>query len=326
MALPPISVILAVLNESEFIDLSVGDLLSQDYEGAIEIIVADGGSTDGTLEKLTSLASRDSRVRVLANPERRQAHGLNIAAAHAGFSVLARADGHTRYAPDYLSRSVDALLELGGAVGGRMNPVGRSGFGRAVAAAMNSPLTMGPARFHHAVNREEVDTVYLGILEKPGFDELGGFRAFPSGSSEDADFYYRWRQSGRKVYVDPSISSTYSPRESIGSLWRQYWRYGVGKAEMLWVNGRLPSFRPLVPSGLVIGLIGAAFLALFVGLSWPLGALLAAWGSVLLAVGLRSSEPALTVMGAAGLMHLGYGMGMWFGLLRGPRPLRHLRG
>ena len=31
-----------------------------------------------------------------------------------------------------------------------MFPVGRSRFGRAVAAAMKSPLTMGPGRFHHS--------------------------------------------------------------------------------------------------------------------------------------------------------------------------------
>ena len=326
MALPPVSIILAVLNESEFIDLSLGDLLSQDYQGAIEIIVADGGSTDGTVARLNALASRDPKVKVVANPDRRQAYGLNAAAAHASFSVLMRADGHTRFASNYISRSVVAFLELGGAVGGRMNPVGSTRFGRSVAAAMNSPLTMGPARFHHATEREEVDTVYLGMFHMADFDELGGFRPFPSGSSEDADFYYRWRQSGRKVYVDPAISSTYSPRESVGSLWHQYWRYGVGKAEMLWVNGRLPSLRPLVPIGLVIGLIGAFFLALFAGFSWPLGVLLAAWGSVLMTVGLRSSEPALTVMGVAGLMHLAYGTGMVFGLLRGPRRLRHLRG
>mgnify|MGYP006202854555 CR=1 FL=1 len=71
-----------------------------------------------------------------------------------------------------------------------MYPVGRTGFGRAVAAAMKSPLTMGPGRFHHSVIREEVDTVYLGAMRREWFGTLGGFRAFASGTSEDADIYF----------------------------------------------------------------------------------------------------------------------------------------
>src|SRR5690606_25283512 len=128
----------------------------------VEVVVADGGSTDGTRDILESIARTEPRLRVIDNPARRQSHGLNDAAALATGQILIRADGHSRYAPDYVSRSVAALIELGGAVGGRMNPVGYDRFSEAVAAAMNSPLTMGPGRFHHAETTEVVDTVYLG--------------------------------------------------------------------------------------------------------------------------------------------------------------------
>jgi glycosyltransferase involved in cell wall biosynthesis len=46
-----VSVILPVLNEAEHIDGVLDDLLGQDYDGPLEVIVADGGSTDGTREK-----------------------------------------------------------------------------------------------------------------------------------------------------------------------------------------------------------------------------------------------------------------------------------
>ena len=116
-----------------------------------------------------------------------------------------------------------------------MNPVGTNPFGRVVAAAMNSRLTMGPARFHHADRREEVDTVYLGAFPREDFLQLGGFRAFPSGAAEDADFYHRWNRTGRTVVVDPVIHSEYTPRQDPKALWNQYLRYGLGKSEMLWV-------------------------------------------------------------------------------------------
>jgi len=318
---PSVSVILAVWNEVESIDGVLADLLGQDYTGPLEVVVADGGSDDGTREKLDAWAGRDERLTVLDNPARRQAHGLNLAAEEAKGEILVRADGHTAFAPDYVRASVTALEETGGAVGGRMFPVGRTSFGRAVAAAMKSPLTMGPGRFHHSMIREEVDTVYLGAMQREWFETLGGFRAFPSGTSEDADLYFRWRRHGGKVYVDPSISSEYTPRDTPGSLWRQYFRYGRGKAEMLWVNGAFPSWRPLAPLALVIGLFIFVVVGLVTG-SWvPVLTLAGLWFLLLVWVAMRGDEPAARVLLAAGIMHLAYGLGELWGLVRGPGPL-----
>jgi len=321
---PAVSVILPVFNEIDSIDDVIGDLLAQDYSGFLEVVVADGGSTDGTLEKLIEWRARDPRIKVVDNPQRRQALGLNLAAEGAAGSVLVRADGHSRYTRDYVSNSMQVLAEVGGAVGGRMRPVGATNFGRAVAAAMESPLTMGPGRFHHATTRQEVDTVYLGAFNRPDFEALGGFRLF-TGTSEDADFYFRWRQSGRKVFVDPSIVSTYRPRDTPGALWRQYFRYGLGKAEMLWLNGRLPSPRPLAPLSLVVGLLATLVLGILSGVWWPLALAVAGWLLLLTWVALRSDESPFGVMTAAAIMHLSYGLGTVWGLIRGPGPTRRLR-
>jgi glycosyltransferase involved in cell wall biosynthesis len=281
-------------------------------------------SEDRTRELIEARAARDPRVRLVDNPRRRQAHGLNAAAEHATGQILVRADGHSRYHRDYVSASVTALEELGGAVGGRMNPVGDDRFSSAVAAAMSSPLTMGPARFHHAEGRETVDTVYLGAFHRSDFQALGGMRSFPSGSSEDADFYYRWRRSGRQVHVDPAIRSSYLPRNRVGSLWRQYWRYGQGKSEMLWANGRFPSWRPLAPMLLVTGLMTGLGLGLSSGWWWPLIALLAIWLAVLLLAARSAGRLVPLAVVVAAVMHLAYGLGALWGVVRGPSPLRDL--
>jgi succinoglycan biosynthesis protein ExoA len=323
---PSVTVIMAVLDEADFIDSVISDLLGQDYEGPMEVIVADGESSDGTAEKLGEWVTRDERLVVIPNPDRRQAYGLNLAAEKATAEILVRADGHTRFAPNYVRASVDVLEETGGAVGGRMYPVGRSPFGRAVAEAMKSPLTMGPGRFHHSTAREEVDTVYLGAMRRDDFESLGGFRPFPSGTSEDADFYFRWRRDGGKVYVDSSIVSEYTPRDRPADLWRQYFSYGMGKAEMLWRNGTLPSWRPLAPLGLVVGLLLLTVVGLVTQVWLPLLVLIGLWLLLLIWVALRSDEPAPGVFSAAAIMHVGYGVGVLWGLGRGgalvdpPRP------
>ncbi len=325
MDLSTVTLILPVFNEIATVDETLRSLVDQDYAGSLEIIVADGGSTDGTLERLDHWKAADPRLRVIHNEGRVQSFGLNEAGAASSADLLVRADAHTRYAPDYVSRSVETVLETGAAAGGRMNPVGTNRFGRAVAAAMNSPLTMGPARFHHASHRQEVDTVYLGAFPREDFLELGGFRAFPSGTVEDADFYQRWRRTGRTVVVDPVIRSEYTPRDNPRSLWSQYYRYGLGKAEMLWVNGRFPSTRPLAPVLLIVGLAAAALIGVITVVWWPLLVTIGAWLAVVGLVALRSGESITRVVAATMIMHTSYGIGVLYGIVRGPGVVKHLR-
>lgn len=322
MHTPSVSVILPVYNESDTIRSVIGSLLGQDYSGDVEIIVADGGSTDGTREILQELAEAASQINIIENPARRQSAGLNAAARVAGGGLLVRADGHTTYAPDYIRRCVEALAFGADATGGTINPVGVDGFGGAVAAAMRSPLAIGTARFHHATTRQEADTVYLGAFPAAKFAAIGGFRAFPSGAAEDADFYYRWRRAGMTVLVDPTIVSSYRPRDTAGSLWRQYFRYGQGKAELLWANGQFPSWRPLAPLILALGLVATTGFAILSGNFWPLAILASVWVGVLLVAAFTVDGSSPRVPLAAGIMHLAYGAGLMWGLLRGPGPVR----
>jgi len=325
MPQPPVTIILPVFNEVETIDGTLTSLIGQDYEGAFDLIVADGGSTDGTREKLERWADTTPNVTVIDNDRRVQSYGLNAAAEASDSPFLVRADGHTHYAPDYVRQSVNTVIETGAAAGGRMNPVGTNPFGRAVAAAMNSRLTMGPARFHHANRREVVDTVYLGAFPREDFLDLGGFRAFPSGAAEDADFYHRWNRTGRTVVVDPVIHSEYTPRQEPGALWSQYYRYGLGKSEMLWINGRLPSPRPLAPAILVVGLTSAGVAGMITKKWWPFFLGLGSWLTVVGTVAIRSRESMVRVMAAAMIMHTSYGFGVLQGLVRGPRAVAYLK-
>ena len=312
------AILLPVLNEGAYIDDCLESLADQIYEGPIEILVADGGSTDETLDRLGWWSDNVDTLRIYENPDRVQSAGLNLLADVAHSDILIRADAHTRYARDYVSRSVAALEGApDAAVGGPMVAEGVSDFGRAVAVAFRSPLAIGPARFHHATRPTEADTVYLGAMHKPTWDSLGGMRALPSRVAEDADFYYRLRKAGGRVLVDPAIISTYRPRETISDLWRQFYRYGFGKADMFYVNGEFPSWRPLAPLALVLGLVvGVIFLVS--GDPRPLTIALVAW-LVALAIASRFNPMVLV---ATGVMHFSYGLGLTRGLLRRPGSVR----
>jgi cellulose synthase/poly-beta-1,6-N-acetylglucosamine synthase-like glycosyltransferase len=317
VGLPSVNVLLPVLNECNHIDHCLESLAEQDYSGSYSILVADGGSTDGTVQRLEEWKRRIPSLGVIHNPGRVQSHGLNLAAAAARGDILIRADAHTTYARDYVRRSVEALLSSGAtAVGGTQFPEGSSRFGSAVATAMRSPLAIGSASFRHATEATYADTVYLGAMRREDLVEIG-FRTFPSRVAEDPDFYYRLRARGGTVLVDPTIRSTYRPRETPGALWRQFYRYGMGKVDMLYVNGRFPSWRPLGPLLLVIALAGAAAAAV-AGTWWPAAILALLWLGVLaVAAGGRP-----LVMVAAAMMQLAYGLGLLRGFLRFPGRVR----
>ena len=312
MPQPKVAVILAVLNEVDFIDACLESLTAQDYTGPFEIVVADGGSDDGTLDWLKEWADRG--VTTIHNPDRVQSYGLNAAADATDAEILVRADGHTAYQLDYLSRSVEALEGSGAiAAGGLMTPQGDSRFTRAVAAAMTSPLAIGPGKFHHSTEAGPVDTVYLGAFRRTDFLNAGGFRALPSGVAEDADLYFRWRQQGETVWLDPSIRSTYRPRRGFGALWRQYFRWGRGKADMFHANGKFPSWRPLAPLALILGLDVSVVLAIY-GFWWPLAVIGGAWLAVLILAALSTFNALVAPITA--VMHSAYGVGMAVGLVR----------
>ena len=311
--------LLPVFNEAGSIDECLQSLEGQDYAGEWDLVVADGGSTDATPDHLARWRIRLPRLRVVDNPRRLQSHALNVAADNTAADVLIRADAHTTYGPDYLTRSVQALLASGAAaVGGPMRPQGDNAFGRAVAAAYRSKFGIGPAPFHHTEQPTEGDTVYLGTMTRETFLANGGMRSLPSRVAEDADFFYRLRQRGGRILIDPSIRTTYRPRSTPTALWRQFYRYGLGKADMLYINGEFPTWRPLAPLALVLGLVAAIAFGLLTTIWWPLLLLIVGW---ILVLALASRGRVLEVFVIA-IMHVSYGVGLVRGLLRSPRAVR----
>ena len=112
---PFVSVIMPVRNEAAFIERSLGAVLAQDYPSdRCEIIIADGMSDDDTRAIIQRLPGSE-RIRILDNPRRLQAPGLNLALAAARGDVIIRVDGHTIIAPDYVTQCVGALHETGAA-------------------------------------------------------------------------------------------------------------------------------------------------------------------------------------------------------------------
>jgi len=293
-----VSIILPVLNEATQLVRCLKAIGRQSYPGIVEVIVADGGSTDET----RSVASSFDKVRVVDNPRRIRPAGLNVAIANASGDVIVRVDARTALTPDYVERCVEALERSGAAiVGGQMRYEAHNAHQRGIVAAMTSRLGAGPAAFRREGGEPRfVDTVYLGAFRYETIHEMGGYDEW-SGGNEDAELAWRAQQFGG-VYLDPSIVSSYLGRDGLGPLARQFYRYGRNRARTMRKHPGSVSYRQL------------AVPALFVALASPWRRqVLAAYVMVVLgrgAVELTQDPPAVpTLVAAFPTMHAAWGLG-----------------
>jgi cellulose synthase/poly-beta-1,6-N-acetylglucosamine synthase-like glycosyltransferase len=304
-------------NEEHYIEACIASVQAQDYPAdLIEILVADGRSSDRTREILAQLAAADPRIRMIDNPARLQAAGLGLLVKEATGDIIVRMDVHAEYAPDYVRRCVESLERTGADnVGGAQRAKARTPFQRALCAALASPLGVGGARYRSAEAEGFVDTVFLGAFRRRVFETVG---LWDPGAitNEDAELNQRILDSGGQIYLSKEIVVHYFPRESLKALATQYFRYGRGRARTLVKLGAFPTLRPLLPFFLVSG---AAALLLAPPL-WPLAP--AAFTTYALATGAeavrvgRALGPRAipTVWAIFPVLHAAHGVGFAAGL------------
>jgi GT2 family glycosyltransferase len=269
-----VTVVMPVLNEERDVADAVRSVLCQTLTD-IELLVVDGDSTDATAARVLEIAARESRVRLLRNPDRTIPHALNIALRQARGPFIARVDGHASVNDTYLERAVATLAAdpAVAAVGGRRIGVARTRSGVAVATALSSRFGVGDSINHYSTVAQDTDHASFGVFRVDVLRAIGGWDENLL-VNEDVDLDHRILGEGYRIRFDPAMSIFWQVRETITGLGRQYRRYGRGKAAMVRKNGRRAiRVRHLAPPLLVLALAGAAGCAS--ARWWPAAALLA---------------------------------------------------
>jgi len=320
---PFVSLILPIRNEAASLEAGLLAIMAQDYPAErMEILIAEGRSDDGTRALVESFAARHPapEIRILDNPGKIVPTGMNIALRQAKGEIILRVDGHTTIAPDYVCCCVEALERSGAEnVGGRMNAVGNTPFGRAAAQATSTPFGVGGARFHYSEKEEWVDTVYMGAWPRRVFEQIGLFDE-ELVRNQDDEFNYRLRKHGGRILLSPTILSMYTVRGTPRALAKQYFQYGFWKVRVLQKHPRQMSLRQFVPPAFVLALL-LGMLAALLG-SWSLLALVA--GAYLLAnigaslwTALRCGWRSFMFLPRVfTIIHISYGLGFLTGLGR----------
>jgi glycosyltransferase involved in cell wall biosynthesis len=257
---PPVSIILTVLNEGNYLKQAIAAALNSDYVGELEVVIAVGPSTDNTWEIANDIAAVDSRVRVIENPSGKTPSGLNAALRNSKHEIVVRIDGHSEIDGDYITKAVQTLQQTGAVnVGGLMAAEGITNFEKAVARAMRSPIGVGGAKFHTGGQAGEADTVYLGVFRRSALDEVGGYdESFIR--AQDWEMNYRLRSKGGLIWFNPELKVTYRPRNSIRKLAKQYFEYGRWRRVVSRTHKGTINYRYLAPPiNLVANLFSVVF-------------------------------------------------------------------
>src|SRR5262252_2205245 len=313
-------VVIPCLNEEEHLGGVIDQLLADADRINLAIIVADGGSTDGSRAITRDYTARDRRVVLMENPKRIQSAGVNSAVARYGngFDFLIRVDAHARYPSRFCERLLNVQARTrADSIVVSMHTVGNSCFQRAAAAAQNSILGNGGALHRNVAREGWVDHGHHALMTIRAFKAVGGYDDSFS-HVEDVEIDIRLRTSGFAIFLTGEVEVTYYPRRTMAALFRQYRNVGCGRARNFLKHRKSAKIRHLILAGIapalsLLLLAPLSFIFALPALSWAL--LCLGYGLLL---GVRQRDACAAAAGVAAIaMQVGWSVGFFEGLKAG---------
>jgi succinoglycan biosynthesis protein ExoA len=262
-----IAIVMPVLNEAKYLGQTLEQIYRQDFPmDRVEIVIADGGSMDGTRAIAESFRDRFGSLKVLDNPGRRPSSGRNVGVRNSMAPYVLVLDGHTYIPSRTLLSDMLALFRTTEAKclcrAQPLMPPDINEFEMAVALCRASRLGHNPSSDIFSENEGVVDPTSSGAMyDRTVFEQLGSFDE-NFDACEDVDFNYRLNQAGHKAVISPKLKVFYYPRSTLNGLWRQMVRYGKGRFRLAWKHDRFSVMQWLAAAG-ILGLGTLAVVSLF---------------------------------------------------------------
>lgn len=264
--LPFISVVVPVRNEAPFIDKTLAQLLSQDYDRErYEVLVADGQSTDGTAERVLALQDTHPNLHLLDNPGRWSSAGRNRAVEAARGEILVVVDGHCELdGPNHLRNLAAAFARSGAACVGRPQPLDAGltrPVQRAIAWARSCLLGHHHESFVYSTAERFVKAKSVAVAyRREVFEQVGLFdESFDA--CEDVELNHRIDRAGLHCFFTPSVRVHYQPRATLQGLFQQMHRYGRGRMRLLGKHPETFTIPGFLPAAFTLSLVVGAALA-----------------------------------------------------------------
>lgn len=259
-----VSIIIPCRNEEKYIKQCIYSFLDQSYpKELIEVIIADGMSTDNTRNIINEIIKKHNNVNLIDNKKFTAPSGMNLGIKKSKSDIIIIFGAHAYADKDFVKENVLALQnEEVGCAGGIITTINDSVKGEAIAEAMSCPFGVGNALFRYAEKEAFVDTVGFGAYYRKFITDIGLFDE-ELVRNQDDELNFRVQKSGRKILLNPKIKSTYFSRGDFKKLWKQYYQYGFWKVRVIQKHRKPASIRHLIPLIFVLFLLFGGIASVF---------------------------------------------------------------
>ncbi|MBN1479538.1 glycosyltransferase family 2 protein [candidate division KSB1 bacterium] len=323
-ARPLVSIVIPMLNERDAIERCINSIFAQDYPAdRLEIVIVDGLSDDGSQQVVTSLMKEHHFIKLLENPTRRTPASLNIGVRHAAGDVIVILGAHTTIERQFVSTNIKYMNELGvKCTGGTQINVGETYLQRAIGFGMGSVFGIPSAPYRFFPKKRFVDTVVYAAYKRQLFDEVGYFDE-ELCISEDAEFNWRIRKAGNKIFYTPEIISYYYPRKNLFRLFKQFFNYGIFRVNVMKKHIDSVKLIHFLPPLFVATMVVLSVGGFFVPLLWKLAAVVLALyilyiilGAFLTAGKVKKIHYVPVLPPVFATMHISWGTGFLVGMVK----------
>lgn len=228
---PRVSLVLTVLNEADTVEPLLESIARQTRQPD-EVVVVDGGSTDGTWERLQAWRAHLPLV-LFSAPGSNISQGRNTARRAANGELIAVTDAGVRLDPHWLERLVTAAEAGADVAAGFFRSDARSTFEVAMGATvLPAPRDVKPHRF--------LPSSRSVLVRAAAWDAVGGYPEWLD-YCEDLIFDLALKRAGYRFVFVPDAVAWFRPRGSFRAFFRQYFLYarGDGKADLWRIRNAL---------------------------------------------------------------------------------------
>lgn len=326
---PTVTIVIPMRNEEHRIGRCLDSILANDFpREQLEILVADGMSTDHSRAIVADRTRHFPGIVMLDNPKQIVSSGLNIGIFRAHGRVIIIMGAHSEYPSNYIGTCVRELARTqADVVGGMLDtqPGADTLIAHAIALMTQHPFGVGRSAFRTRCADKDVDTVPYGAYRREVFERVGLFNE-QLIRNQDFEFSARVRKAGGRLFLSPDLKVVYYNVPDLRRLSAQAFNNGFWLAKMWYASRVSFRFRHAIPLAFVSVLLLSIVLSAFS--AWAMAIAAATLSSYALAAAVASGQIAfrehwrffLPLIGLLFIHHFLYGLGTLTGLLSALQP------
>ena len=338
-----VATVIPTWQEVEHIERCLTSLIEQTYPAEYhQIIVVDGGSTDGTIEIVKrmiqhSIDCHGPEIHLLNNPSRFVPHARNIAQAYLDPDVefVLEMIGHAWVPKDHLEVRIERFfsieetqnIRLGG-LGAKVvkSDIELNSVGCWIESALSCSLG-GSGQFARFSKESPTRTPPFTLYRREALDSIGGWNE-NFITTQDSELNLRLIRNGWPLWRTPETYLHMAKRTTVKQWWRMGYRYGFWRMKHVidaHARMRITELLPWLGLSAVIGLaIDGQSTYLIPNFAWPIAIYLL----TLFTIGLDESRRAKKLSSIIGvplmlfLLHCSFSAGLIGGIFGKAQPPR----